>query len=318
MSAQWVETGYVHKRARQQRCHARGIRRTTTLSLVLLCLGFASCMQTPSATPVPASSRAIQQTPPAPAPSAATGPRSAIRADQQPVLVGTVLKVIDGDTIKVQLGSGPIHVRFDSIDAPEASQPWGPEARTALASRLDRQVVALAVTEQDRYERLVAVVYLDDENINGWMVQQGNAWAYRDYLDDPRYCTWESAARAGRKGLWTLAPASRNAPWEWRRAERGEAVRFTDYDNETVAQCIASARRDGGSGDPAVAQMPGRAPPAMPVECLIKGNISDNGRIYHVPGSPAYDRTKIDTSKGERWFCTEQEARAAGWRGPRN
>jgi micrococcal nuclease len=52
--------------------------------------------------------------------------------------------------------------------------------------------------------------------------------------------------------------------------------------------------------------------------CLIKGNISKNGnRIYHVLDSPSYDRTIIDESKGERWFCTEQHAVAAGWREPR-
>ena len=44
-------------------------------------------------------------------------------------------------------------------------------------------------------------------------------------------------------------------------------------------------------------------------------DISRSGtRIYHVPGGPWYARTRIDTSKGERWFCSEAEARAAGWR----
>lgn len=37
-------------------------------------------------------------------------------------------------------------------------------------------------------------------------------------------------------------------------------------------------------------------------------------RIYHVPGQPYYDETRIDTAKGERWFCSEAQARAAGWR----
>jgi hypothetical protein len=49
--------------------------------------------------------------------------------------------------------------------------------------------------------------------------------------------------------------------------------------------------------------------------CLIKGNISDNGeRIYHLPGQRYYDKTLIHQNKGERWFCTEQEAVRAGWR----
>lgn len=48
--------------------------------------------------------------------------------------------------------------------------------------------------------------------------------------------------------------------------------------------------------------------------CKIKGNISASGRrIYHVPGQPYYDATRIDVARGERWFCSEAEARAAGW-----
>lgn len=50
-------------------------------------------------------------------------------------------------------------------------------------------------------------------------------------------------------------------------------------------------------------------------DCRVKGNISLNGeRIYHVPGGEWYEETRIDTLKGERWFCSEEEARAAGWR----
>ncbi|KKC39433.1 hypothetical protein WH87_04270 [Devosia epidermidihirudinis] len=49
--------------------------------------------------------------------------------------------------------------------------------------------------------------------------------------------------------------------------------------------------------------------------CNIKGNINTRGeRIYHVPGQRYYNDTKISASHGERWFCTEAEARAAGWR----
>ena len=48
--------------------------------------------------------------------------------------------------------------------------------------------------------------------------------------------------------------------------------------------------------------------------CNIKGNISHNSgkRIYHMPGDRDYERTRISTSRGERYFCTESEARAAG------
>ena len=50
-------------------------------------------------------------------------------------------------------------------------------------------------------------------------------------------------------------------------------------------------------------------------DCLIKGNINSKGeKIYHVPGQQYYNDTKIEENKGERWFCTEAEAIAAGWR----
>ena len=51
-------------------------------------------------------------------------------------------------------------------------------------------------------------------------------------------------------------------------------------------------------------------------DCVIKGNISSGGheRIYHVPNGAAYERTQIDPAAGERWFCSEAEAQAAGWR----
>lgn len=55
--------------------------------------------------------------------------------------------------------------------------------------------------------------------------------------------------------------------------------------------------------------------PVVAESCDIKGNVSTRGeRIYHVPGQKYYDDTRISASHGERWFCSEKEARAAGWR----
>jgi len=48
---------------------------------------------------------------------------------------------------------------------------------------------------------------------------------------------------------------------------------------------------------------------------VIKGNIGGTGgRIYHLPGQADYEATRINEKKGERWFCSEAEARAAGFR----
>lgn len=58
------------------------------------------------------------------------------------------------------------------------------------------------------------------------------------------------------------------------------------------------------------------AGPSAGANCNIKGNVSINSgeRIYHVPGQRDYASTVIRPEYGERWFCTEHQARAAGWR----
>src|SRR5262245_26285319 len=63
----------------------------------------------------------------------------------------------------------------------------------------------------------------------------------------------------------------------------------------------------GGSIDSFTAALPGSG-------CNIKGNVSiDSGdRIYHVPGQKYYDETNVLSKYGERWFCSEKEARQAG------
>lgn len=58
--------------------------------------------------------------------------------------------------------------------------------------------------------------------------------------------------------------------------------------------------------------VPDPSPPPDPL-CAIKGNIG-SAAIYHQPGQRDYCRTVIDEDKGERWFCTVEEAAAAGWR----
>jgi hypothetical protein len=59
----------------------------------------------------------------------------------------------------------------------------------------------------------------------------------------------------------------------------------------------------------------GEAPKGRPVPtCAINGNINAHGeRIYHLPGSRNYTRVAMNDSD-ERWFCSEPEAKAAGWR----
>jgi len=117
------------------------------------------------------------------------------------------------------------------------------------------------------------------------MVRAGFATAYRRYSND--YVDEENEARSARRGIWA---GEFTNPESYRHDEPPSQAR------DRPAQPQRSPR-DG---------------------CDIKGNINGEGaRIYHVPGASSYDDTRIDEGKGERWFCTESEARAAGWRAPR-
>ena len=196
------------------------------------------------------------------------------------VLSGPV-RVVDADTIDI---GAPVNIRLIGIDAPEAGQTCRDGARilacgemaTDAARRLygGRQAVC-RVHETDRYGRALATCRVDGTEINAELVRLGVA---RTYRDDPAYREQEKEAVLMARGLWAYEMQD---PAEWRAAMRAER---------------AAAR----------------AP--APGQCPIKGNISDNGRLYHMPGDRAYGRTRIDTRRGERWFCSEAEARAAGWR----
>jgi len=161
--------------------------------------------------------------------------------DSRPVLTGIVTRVIDADTIDVKLTSGPIRVRFHGIDAPERGQPGGAEATAALKRWILDKEVDLEPSDQSRsYDRLVATVYHGETNINARLVREGYAWADPRYLGkvDALLCHDEANARAAKRGLWSLPPDARHAPWEYRR--RKTLPQFTDSARRTAAQCIAA------------------------------------------------------------------------------
>ena len=198
-----------------------------------------------------------------------------------PVIIGSAV-VVDGDTIKL----GPLSIRIHGIDAPEQGQtcqqhngrPWdcGSAATAAMADMVRGKTLECEPLDTDAYGRIIARCLASDRDLGGEMATLGLAWAYREYSDD--YAEVEIAARSQGLGIWQ---GTAQAPWE-HRANRWE-------------RAVADA----------------------PDGCPIKGNISAKGeQIYHTPWSSAYGRTQIDQSKGERWFCNEAEAVAAGWRQP--
>lgn len=168
------------------------------------------------------------------------------------VLPGRVLRVVDGDTLDVRLSSGRIRVRLHGVDAPESDQPGGAEATRWLQQRLRDRDVQIEPVSQDQYDRLVAIVHLEDSNVNRELVQAGQAWAYRRYLRraDRSWCDAEAGARASRVGLW--ATGSPRAPWE-HRATRGRGP-FTDFSNSSAEDCRRAIGRAGTSGRGAAAR----------------------------------------------------------------
>ena len=102
--------------------------------------------------------------------------------------------------------------------------------------------------------------------------------------------------------------------------ENGWALAYREYSRDYISnEKLASKRKIGvWQGDfvePWKWRLGVRIREAKKVGCHIKGNISSNGeKIYHLPNSKNYLKTKISPSKGERWFCSEKEAQTHGWR----
>ena len=129
--------------------------------------------------------------------------------------VGTVTKVFDGDSFLVKSGRRTIEVRMDSVDAPEHSQSYGQYCKRGLEAKILNREIRFRQTDTDRYGRFVAVVYLENRNINREIVGDGCAWAYRKYLRDNQLVALEQQARRNRKALWSDKKPI--PPWLYRR-----------------------------------------------------------------------------------------------------
>lgn len=151
----------------------------------------------------------------------ATQPRQTIPARQsqpQPLLRGRVVGISDGDTLTLLTQNRQqVKIRLHGIDAPELSQAWGQRAKQALSSLTFRQIVHVQETDQDRYGRIVGIVYRNQHSINEALIASGHAWVYREYNKNKRWNTLETEARKKRRGLWKLHPNQRIPPWDYRR-----------------------------------------------------------------------------------------------------
>lgn len=133
-------------------------------------------------------------------------------------IVGTA-SVIDGDTINID-GN---RIRFYGVDTPESDQvcqdasgydyQCGQSATRALSDKIGHQEVSCERKDVDRYGRTVAVCYVGDVDLNGWLVSEGLAVAYYRY--SARYGPEEIAARIAGRGLWA---GSFDHPEDWRHS----------------------------------------------------------------------------------------------------
>lgn len=113
-----------------------------------------------------------------------------------------VVGISDGDTlICLTEQKRQIKVRLRGIDAPEKAQAYGQKAKQHLSDLVYGKTVMLDVADTDRYGRTVAVAVSGNLNVNRKMVEDGYAWAYRQY-GGGEYVGAELAARSARKGLW--------------------------------------------------------------------------------------------------------------------
>lgn len=190
------------------------------------------------------------------------------------------LRVIDADTYDV----GGVRVRLFGIDAPEIGQPCSAQGREWDCGRWARDMV------RDQFEGQRATCQEQDVDRYGRVVAtcQVNGvdmgghivsagWAWAYRQYSSLYDLDEKAAAVVGRGLWAVT-----------------IERPSDY---RAGRIVNSAAPDAA--------------------CAIKGNISANGRIYHMPGNQNYARTSINEQSGEHWFCTTAEAEAAGWRAAR-
>lgn len=209
-------------------------------------------------------------------------------------------KVIDGDTVQV----GSQRIRLQGMDAPETDQVcldrngdrWtcGLTAKEQLTKHANNGPWTCRGTAKDRFGRLIATCEANSENVQKWMVQNG--WALSFVRYSHVYDADEAEARSAKAGLWAGAFI---APWDWRNRSKNTVILgATTVPAEAQAKLLLAV---SAAGAPA----PG---------CDIKGNVNRSGVcIYHQPGSRWYAKINMELN-GKRWFCSMQEAEAAGCR----
>lgn len=213
---------------------------------------------------------------------------AASAASAQPIY--GVAVAADGDSLTVD----GRRIRLFGIDAPEFgqvcrrdSEQWacGDESAERLSKLVTGREVRCVPVGTDQYERVLARCSAGAADVNRTMVALGYAVAFRRYSQD--YVSAEESAKLAKRGLWS---GTFEMPAEVRAQARSPVPQRQS--EERPIRSAAKGMVPVGGG------------------CRIKGNQSRRGEwIYHVPGMPYYEQTRA-----EAMFCSEAEARAAGYR----
>lgn len=231
------------------------------------------------------------------------------------VFDATVVKVTDGDTLKVKFNGKEESVRLLLIDTPETVkagtevQLYGPEA-SEFAKKFfpigSTVQIDIDKSERDKYDRLLAYVWKDGIMYQDAILNEGLAivtYVYKpnvSYVDHLRNV--EAQAKSANKGVWSVegyvydgkyveTPSKSVVNNSNQEKKSNKETNVTEKQVKTTAKTsIPDANRDGLCND-------------------VKGNRGSNGWIYHIPGGAAYDKTNP-----EELFCTTEEAKSAGYR----
>ena len=130
--------------------------------------------------------------------------------------------VVDGDTIHI----GSNKYRFSGIDTPEMKQTCSKDnkiimcgllAKNALIHKINNHPVLCKQETIDRYKRIVAECFVNNESLSKYLVRNGYAFAYRKY--SKKFIEDEQYARENKLGLWSM---TFEYPWEYRRKLRSK------------------------------------------------------------------------------------------------
>ena len=127
------------------------------------------------------------------------------------------IKITDGDTIKINGEK----IRFSGIDTPELKQTCikdgennscGLTAKQILTDKIGKNKVKCIEEGQDRYKRILAECFVNNESLSSYLVRSGYAFAYRKY--SKKFISDEDYARINKLGMWSM---EFDYPWNFRR-----------------------------------------------------------------------------------------------------